>query len=275
MQPYIESKHSISDCRKPYKSLHPFIDEYIFRKINIPEGCLVEKTLPLHSECCIVFFLGNDCNSVNLHTQQSAPIVRCSIWGPQTQVLYSIRPKGTFISFIIKFRATGLYKLLGIPMNTFADKETPGKKVLNLPFEKITEQLLYAADIEQCIHIIEPYLLTLAEGCQTVPLAVDMVINNIATYPGLHTIEELAAKSCMSQRQLQRCFKKYMGIGPKMYCRISRFLKLLRAKENKPEQKWATLAQEFGYYDQMHFNKDFKQFMNSIPSAFVPTDFAF
>lgn len=269
------SLHSITDCRMPHQGLQSFVHEYIFRKMKIPEGCHVEKTLPLRSESSIVFFLGDSFRTVNLQTQQRTPFERCTIRGAHTRILYSIRPQGTFISFIIKFKATGLYKLLGIPMDIFTDRAIPGSSIEELPFPKITEQLLFAPDIEHCIRIIEPYLLSLAEGAKEVHMGVDKAVQAIAQYPGLHSISELASNSYMSQRQLQRCFIKYMGICPKTYCRMSRFLRLLHAKEKKPDQKWAALAHEFGYYDQMHLIKEFKKFLKTLPSAFAPADFAF
>ncbi len=266
---------SILDRRKPLPGLRSFVQEYIFRIITIPEGCMIEKTLPLCSESSIMFYLGNPFDTVNVQTDQPVPFVRCSIRGPQTRILYSIHLKGTFVSFVIKFKATGLYKLLGVPMNVFTNKSIPGSSIQELPFPKIIGQLLFAQDIGHCIQIVEPYLLSLAEGSSPVPFPVYKAIQILTRYPRLDSIADLASRSFISQRQLQRCFIKYIGVCPKTYCRIKRLLRLLRAKENKPEIKWASLAYEFGYYDQMHFIKEFKQCLNTLPSAFVPANFAY
>ncbi|HEX5551937.1 MAG TPA: AraC family transcriptional regulator, partial [Chitinophagaceae bacterium] len=91
----------------------------------------------------------------------------------------------------------------------------------------------------------------------------------------LYPITQLANESYLSVRQLERSFIRYIGISPKTYYRMHRFLQLLQAKNNAPEEKWGSLAHEFGYYDQMHLVKEFKDFLKVTPSSFVLSDFAF
>jgi hypothetical protein len=72
----------------------------------------------------------------------------------------------------------------------------------------------------------------------------------------------------MSVRNFQRKFKEQVGISPKLYTKNFRFNESLKLKIMHPEQSWASVAYECGYFDQMHLIKDFKAF-----TGFTPFDF--
>jgi AraC-like DNA-binding protein len=62
---------------------------------------------------------------------------------------------------------------------------------------------------------------------------------------------------------------EFVGINPKQYHRIVRFNNLLpNIHRKKNICHWTDLAYQFGYYDQVHFIKDFKTFYGKTPSAF-------
>ena len=70
----------------------------------------------------------------------------------------------------------------------------------------------------------------------------------------------------LSPRQLRRLFEFYVGTSPKMFSKVIRFqyfLQLLSSPEG-PGLNKAFL--EAGYYDQPHFNKDFKTFFGLTPT---------
>ena len=52
---------------------------------------------------------------------------------------------------------------------------------------------------------------------------------------------------------------------PKLFARIIRFSKAYRLRENFPNMNWTSIAHECGYFDQMHFIRDFKEFAGVSP----------
>jgi AraC-like DNA-binding protein len=69
-----------------------------------------------------------------------------------------------------------------------------------------------------------------------------------------------------STRQIEREFKKSLGLSPKKLCRILRFK---RATELlKTNMDYAQVALECGYYDQSHMINDFKDLSHKSPGAF-------
>jgi len=74
------------------------------------------------------------------------------------------------------------------------------------------------------------------------------------------------AESGWSERQFRRRFEEVVGIGPKVFSRIIRFQRALRAIERT---RLLPAALECGYYDQAHFIKDFKSFAGEAPAAYT------
>lgn len=188
---------------------------------------------------------------------------------------YCISLQNNFISFTIIFRPTGIYRLLNIPINRFTDKATPTDDVGFIDFDDITAQMLYAPDIGACVKIVEGYLFSMASKCRFRPLITESIAQKIIAQNGIVSITELATESYLSVRQLERNFIREIGVSPKTYSNMLRLRHLIRTKIKKPELKWGALAYEYNYYDQMHFIREFRHYLNLNPSEFIPDDFAF
>ena len=81
------------------------------------------------------------------------------------------------------------------------------------------------------------------------------------------SVAGIAKQVNVSERQLERLFKRYIGLSPKFYCRIIRFSYIFEQVQNK-EVEWSELAQLTGFYDQSHFIKNFQEFTGEDPSGY-------
>jgi AraC-like DNA-binding protein len=79
----------------------------------------------------------------------------------------------------------------------------------------------------------------------------------------------LASPLRISGRQLQRRFKKQVGVSFKRYQRISRFEMALKQLATVHYSKLTSLAFELGYTDQSHFIKEFQEFAGMSPYRFM------
>jgi len=71
----------------------------------------------------------------------------------------------------------------------------------------------------------------------------------------------------ISQRQLRRLFKYYIGDTTKTFCKVVRFQNILRAKPSVQSLRKSKLFFDVGYYDQAHFIKEFKNHYGVTPST--------
>lgn len=86
---------------------------------------------------------------------------------------------------------------------------------------------------------------------------------------GRLAVEELAAETDYSSRQMELLFRKQFRCGPK---RLSQYIRLHYAVSyivQEPGQSFAVIAEKMGYSDQSHFQREFKRFMDMTPKQFV------
>lgn len=86
---------------------------------------------------------------------------------------------------------------------------------------------------------------------------------------GAQTVEQLCEKVFVGERQLQRAFLNKIGINPKLYGRIIRFNSACFYLQNNPTANWTTATYAFGYTDQSHLIREFREFTGLNPKAFL------
>lgn len=84
---------------------------------------------------------------------------------------------------------------------------------------------------------------------------------------GITEVGELVARVDMTERTLQRLCLRAFGFGPKRLLRRQRFLRTLDKIRDRLDEPFADLV-DGAYYDQAHFNRDFKAFMGMSPTAY-------
>lgn len=93
------------------------------------------------------------------------------------------------------------------------------------------------------------------------------VIDDIHSFKGTTSVSDLAKRNFTTIRQLERNFKKFIGLSPKEYSNIIRFqyaLSLIR--ESKQNRSLLDIAFECGYYDHSHLSLEIKRNTGILPS---------
>ncbi len=86
---------------------------------------------------------------------------------------------------------------------------------------------------------------------------------------GQHSVDDLCGKVFVGKRQLQRTFQENLGISPKTYGRIVRFKGAYDYVQTNPRATWTEISHHFGYSDQSHFIRDFREFTGENPTSFL------
>jgi AraC-like DNA-binding protein len=166
----------------------------------------------------------------------------------------------------VKLTHYGLWCLTQQPSAEFLGRIIP-LDLLAPFFAELEQQVYDAADDNEKICVLEKYLsrklLPFADENAEIQFASQMILNSNGDFK----IEELCRAANLSYKNLERSFDKFIGMSPKSFARIIRFKKTLQFfKANYAADRHLYL--DFGYYDQNHFIKDFKQFMGGTPSAY-------
>jgi AraC-like DNA-binding protein len=114
--------------------------------------------------------------------------------------------------------------------------------------------------------LLERYLLSRAASGRQPRAEVGYALGRVARTRGGVRMRALAAETGISQKHLIHLFREEVGMAPKRYARIVRLNAVLRQMSSST---WADLAAEFGYYDQAHFVRDFREFSGTTPTGFL------
>jgi AraC-like DNA-binding protein len=95
-----------------------------------------------------------------------------------------------------------------------------------------------------------------------------MLIANIERYNGNMRVSALEEETHYSARYLNKVFRQQFGLPPKVFSNIIRFQTMLRKINEGRGGSVANLAAEFGYYDQSHMIKEFKEFAAVTPKEY-------
>ncbi len=70
----------------------------------------------------------------------------------------------------------------------------------------------------------------------------------------------------MSQRQIERLFKLWLGMTPKYYQRILRVKKVINFLRVHKKVNLADVSQQFGFSDQAHMTREFRAIACATPA---------
>lgn len=93
------------------------------------------------------------------------------------------------------------------------------------------------------------------------------VINDIDASNGQLRINEISRRNHMNIRQLERNFKKHVGMSPKEYSNIVRFRNALAIiKGTTQNRSLSDISFECGYFDHSHLSHEIKRITGKYPS---------
>lgn len=189
----------------------------------------------------------------------------------QLKTFFYLQNTGTTGSVAVKLKPAALTQLFGFSMDQYVDKIADLDSFPNPEFKQLKEKILACFSVESKIQehlvktVLDNYFTLLIQTASENPLK--KPIELIFSSHGLVTVAEMAAIAGVGERQLERLFKKYIGLPPKYYARIIRFnyiFKLIKSKKNS----WTEIVYQSGYYDQSHFIQNFKAFTGEDPSSY-------
>ncbi|MBX3186520.1 MAG: AraC family transcriptional regulator [Labilithrix sp.] len=82
-------------------------------------------------------------------------------------------------------------------------------------------------------------------------------------------VNTVAADLGVSDRHLRRAFRETVGVSPKVFAKLARFRRALRAAREDARATWASIAVTAGYYDQAHLIAEFRAIAGVTPRALL------
>ena len=82
-------------------------------------------------------------------------------------------------------------------------------------------------------------------------------------------MKTIVSRMGISHKQLTRRFRDVVGITPKKLSRVERFRQVLHAIPANGVVSWVTLAHQFGFCDQSHLNREFRELGEITPTRYL------
>ena len=125
------------------------------------------------------------------------------------------------------------------------------------------------ASPERCIALVEAFLRARApEPDDDVALATK-VVALAESDPAMARVTDLAERTGLTVRKLQRLFASYVGVSPRWVLRRFRVHEAAERVARGEVADWSALACELGYFDQAHFIREFKAQTGRTPGEYA------
>lgn len=123
------------------------------------------------------------------------------------------------------------------------------------------------SDVQTVIQVVETFLFAKLRNVKSERNYLYDATRMIRQAKGNLSIETLSEQLYVSKRQLERSFKENYGTTPKTYQRIIRFRNAYECvHQTATAPDWLDISYTFGYSDQAHFIRDFKEFSDEVPT---------
>ncbi|MEP1035200.1 helix-turn-helix transcriptional regulator [Ekhidna sp.] len=213
-------------------------------------------------------------SEIIIHYGESYRINLSGRWEPQASMLFSSQISKFFFlentgrSGIIgiKLHPTAFYELFQKDVADYTDRVVALDETLHGKVYDLRTLKQHDISINQRVQLAENWLEGQLQNLQP-QSKVKHCVESIFASHGMIDIDQMAEDVQLSTRQLERLFKKVIGLSPKFYCRIIRFNYIFEVMKEQKDS-WIRTALQSGFFDQSHFIKNFKEFTGEEPSNY-------
>jgi len=173
----------------------------------------------------------------------------------------SISPKDNF--FGIRFQPYALVLLLGEDIAKFNNKSIALEEINKVLEEDIRERIEQDTKVNESLNKYFEIFFSDKE-------VDEVLINTLALIDVSHgniSVSDCAEKLEIHPKKLERLFIKYVGLSVKKYSKIIRFYDIHSVLREEGLEDLTLKVLDKGYFDQAHFNRDFKKLTGLTPSS--------
>jgi AraC-like DNA-binding protein len=167
-----------------------------------------------------------------------------------------------------------LRAIIGMPLSEFRDSTLTLGEVNSTALLDLDESVQGARSPDDIKAILDRFFVQALLHLPAADAIVSELLKQIHLSYGTLSIMQWLRAQHLDSRTLERRFCAFMGMMPKQYSRIVRFKHSYHHLMFNESDTGALGAHLDAYYDQSHFNREFKKFLGAPPSA-VLTDRSF
>jgi AraC-like DNA-binding protein len=160
--------------------------------------------------------------------------------------------------------------LLGIAGREIAGRVVPLDEVISHQADALASRLEESPSVTGRFLLFEDFLRhRLRTSRRPAHPAVCRAWRRLISSGGREPVRQLSAELGCSPRYLELRVGEEIGMTPKKLARLVRFNRVIDRVRTSTSLDWARVAQDCGYYDQAHFNRDFLVHAGVTPTEFL------
>lgn len=136
---------------------------------------------------------------------------------------------------------------------------------------RLLSSVMSVVPVKDKIRKIEEFVLQLSKDNHYSNALLEQALSAIQEAKGNISVLQLAVSLKVNYKWLERNFTKHIGITPKEYVRLQRFIHTYFDLIKSKDPEIMRIALDNGYCDNNHFTKDFKRFTGKAPLAYLNT----
>jgi methylphosphotriester-DNA--protein-cysteine methyltransferase len=197
----------------------------------------------------------------------AAEVPSAALVGPQRHAVW-LRFQGAIDQVNISFFPGAAGAFTGLPMPELVGRMASPDDVWPHAFREAVAEL-EALPPGQRVGGLARLLLARLEPRREPGPQVREAVRLIRASRGRVTVRSLAGQLNLSISQLERSFTRHVGVGPKLLARQTRACALAAEAMTSASPGWAMLAAKYGYADQAHLAREFREWTGLTPSRFA------
>lgn len=253
---------------RPCKVLAPYVKCFWVLEDEVPAEKRMEKVLP---DACpeLIIHYGDRFRIKTPGGVRVQP--RSFVFGPLTRPI-EIGPGGQTGMIAARFYPGGAAAFLPVPVKALTDKYVSLRTLFGKAGTALEQNICMTEGMEGKIAMLEQFLTHRLVNPSHHMIIPDELNQLITGKTETIKIERLSTELNIGRRHLERRFGNEVGMSPKMLVKIIRFQNIFRILNRKQPRNLTSLTYEAGYYDQSHFNRDFRSFTGMSPKEYFRED---
>jgi AraC-like DNA-binding protein len=171
----------------------------------------------------------------------------------------------------IDFTILGMRLFLGRPLADLTNRGVGLEDILGADGRRVTMELHDAGRWQDRFDLLDREIGARIAAAKKPAPEVLCTWKRIVDSRGLVSIGALVNETGWSQKHLISQFREHIGLAPKAFARVMRFGHAVERLRRGKHASLTDLALDCGYYDQSHFDRDFRVFSGVTPTDLLRT----
>ena len=169
----------------------------------------------------------------------------------------------------LQFKAGGSYPFFAPSARLMCNEHVALEDIWGADAARLHHRIVEAPTVETKCRVLADALIARIQRPLEHHPAVSLALARFDCAHDIARVGVVAAESGLSRRRFIEVFAEEVGFTPKLYLRLRRFNRVLDRVFGATDVDWSEVAYSYGYADQPHFNREFREFSGLTPSQYL------